>query len=64
MSDQEQQRTWSHSMFKSLPGYPFDPCRICVGEGFKGMACDHTVLERAQAMHPGLVINNQARVAS
>lgn len=52
----EQNRQWTHMMFKSLPGYPFNPCHICVREGFKGMACDHTVLERAQAMHPGLAL--------
>lgn len=50
-------------MFKSIPGYPFDPCQICVRAGFKGMACDHTVLERAQAMHPGLDLSNQSRAA-
>jgi len=48
------EREWTHMMFKSLPGYPFNPCQICVKDGFKGMACDHTVLERAQAVHPGL----------
>ena len=53
----EQKRREIHAMFKAVPGYPFNPCQICVAEGFKGMACDHTVLERAQAMHPGLVFH-------
>lgn len=49
-------------LFKALPGYPFYPCAACAAEGFKvtGTACmgDHTVLERAQAMHPGLVLHH------
>lgn len=49
----EQRRQWAHAIFKSLPGYPFLPCPICGGnEG-----CDDTVRERAQATHPGLVLN-------
>lgn len=55
--NEEQQRAWTHQMFKSISGHPFDPCQICVGQGFKGMACDHTVRERAQAMHHGLVLD-------
>ena len=43
------------SLLRSLPGYPFFPCRICQREGFKGMGgCDHTAFERARAMHPTL----------
>ena len=53
----EQQRQWTHTMFKALRDYPFEPCQICVRDGFKGMACDHSVLERAQAMHPGLILD-------
>lgn len=49
------------SIFKSLPGYPFYPCKAChaAGNVVEGTACwgDHTVLERAQAMHPGLVLH-------
>jgi hypothetical protein len=40
------------SIFRALPGYPWLPCPIC---GFNG-SCDHTVLERARAAHPGLVL--------
>jgi hypothetical protein len=47
--------TEARQLFRSIPGYPFFPCRICVKEGYRGEGgCDHTVLERAQAMHPGL----------
>lgn len=47
----------AHALFSALPGYPFLPCPICVGEGFKGMdGCDHTALERAQATHPGFTL--------
>lgn len=43
--------------FEAIPGYPFLPCPICVREGFKGEeGCDHSVPERARAMHPGLVL--------
>lgn len=63
MNDEEERR-WTHEMFKAIPGYPFDPCQICVRDGFKGMACDHSVLERAQAMHPGLTLQNAARLPS
>lgn len=53
--------TEARTLFKALHGYPFFPCRICVSEGFKGLGgCDHTVLERAQAMHPGLVVGSAA----
>lgn len=45
------------TIFKALPGYPFLPCPICTNEGFIGMeGCDHTVLERARATYPGLVL--------
>lgn len=41
------------SIFKAMPGYPWlNPCPRC---GFRG-SCDCTVLERARAAHPGLVI--------
>ena len=41
------------SIFRAMPGYPWlDPCPRC---GFRG-SCDCTVLERARAAHPGLVI--------
>lgn len=56
--------TEARKLFKALPGYPFVPCRICVLDGFKGMACDHTVLERAQAAHPGLVLHQQSHTQS
>lgn len=50
------------SLFKALPGYPFYPCKACHAEGrmVEGAACwgDHTVLERAQAMHPGLALHH------
>jgi hypothetical protein len=47
--------TEARRMFKAIPGYPFFPCRICVAQGYVGQGgCDHTVLERAQAMHPAL----------
>jgi hypothetical protein len=52
MTDEER-RKWIHAMFKSLRGYPFLPCPIC---GFNA-SCDHTVLERAQATHPGLTMD-------
>lgn len=53
MNDEDTRRH-IHQTFTAVPGYPFLPCPICVSEGFKGMACDHTVLERARATHPGL----------
>jgi len=57
--------TEAHQLFKALPGYPFFPCRICQREGFKGMGgCDHTVLERAQAMHPGLTMTGPTQIPS
>lgn len=44
------------TLLSGLPNYPFFPCRICVGKGFEGVkSCDHTVFERARAMHPSLV---------
>lgn len=47
--------TETRQLFKAIPGYPFFPCRICVKDGYRGEGgCDHTVLERAQAIHPGL----------
>jgi hypothetical protein len=52
MNDEERRR-WTHMMFKSLPGYPFLPCPICKCTE----SCDDTVLERAQATHPGLVLH-------
>lgn len=61
MSNDEQRRRETHLMFTALRGYPFLPCPICVREGFKGMACDHTVLERAQATHPGLTMDGPTR---
>lgn len=52
------------SLFKALPGYPFYPCKACHIDGHmvEGTACwgDHTVLERAQAMHPGLVLHQSS----
>lgn len=51
----DHQETDARKFLRALPGYPFLPCRICVSEGFAGDCCDHTVLERAQGMHPGLV---------
>jgi hypothetical protein len=46
------------SIFRSMPGYPWlDPCPRC---GFRG-SCDCTVLERARAAHPGLVIEPAPR---
>lgn len=53
----EQRRLDAHKLFSALPGYPFLPCPICVRDGFKGFACDHTVRERAQTAHPGLVLD-------
>jgi hypothetical protein len=45
--------TTQPSIFKALPGYPWlNPCPRC---GFRG-SCDCTVLERARAAHPGLVL--------
>lgn len=42
---------------RSVPGYPFLPCKICQGEGFKGEGgCDHTAFERARA--DGVNIHN------
>ncbi len=42
-------------LFGAVPGYPFLPCPICkVTE-----SCDHTVRERAEATHPGLVLDAQ-----
>lgn len=53
----EDQRRYVHQVYASLPDYPFYPCQACAAEGFKvtGTACkgDHTVGERARAMHPG-----------
>lgn len=45
------------SIFRALPGYPWLPCPIC---GFNG-SCDHTVLERARAAHPGLIVPKPSR---
>lgn len=53
--------TEARQTFKMLPGYPFLPCPLCIRDGFKGLGgCDHTVLERAQATHPGLVLRPDA----
>ena len=41
------------TIFRALPGYPWlNPCPRC---GYR-LSCDCTVLERARAAHPGLVI--------
>lgn len=41
------------SIFRSMPGYPWlNPCPRC---GYSE-SCDCTVLERAVAAHPGLVL--------
>lgn len=48
----ELERQWTHAMFKALPGYPWLPCPICKGTG----SCDDTVLERARAAIPGLIL--------
>ena len=63
MNDEEKRRH-IHAMFTAIPGYPFVPCQICVRDGFKGEWCDHTVLERAQAMHPGLVLQPASQIPS
>lgn len=47
-------------LFSALPGYPFLPCPICKGTD----GCDHTVRERAQATHPGLVLDKPQGVLS
>lgn len=50
--------TPARQLLSMLPGYPFFPCQLCIRDGFKGQGgCDHTVLERAKATHPGLVLN-------
>lgn len=57
----KQDQSPARQFFSAIPGYPFFPCRLCQLEGFKGEGgCDHTVLERAQAMHPGLVATPDA----
>jgi hypothetical protein len=46
------------SLLSALSGYPFFPCKICQREGYSGKnndGCDHTVFERARAVHPSLV---------
>jgi hypothetical protein len=44
------------SIFRAMRGYPWlNPCPRC---GFRG-SCDCTVLERARAAHPGLVIRTE-----
>ena len=40
---------------RALPGYPWLPCPIC--RGVEG--CDHTVPERAAAIHPAAHIREQ-----
>lgn len=53
----DEKRRWTHLMFKSMPGYPWlDPCPRC---GFRN-SCDCSVLERARAAIPGLVIETEA----
>jgi len=45
------------TLLAGLPGYPFYPCKICQREGYSGKnndGCDHTVFERARAIHPTL----------
>ncbi len=42
------------SIFRALPGYPWQPCPIC---GYSGDSCDCTVRERAIAAHPGLQLD-------
>lgn len=56
------------TLLSALPGYPFFPCKLCQREGFSGKnndGCDHTVFERARAMHPTLVSagRNRAEVS-
>jgi hypothetical protein len=49
------------SIFRSMPGFPFYPCKACAAEGapMTGTACagDHTARERALAWHPGLMLD-------
>lgn len=53
----EDRRRQAHKMFSAMPGYPFLPCPICNFDA----SCEHTVLERAQATHPGLVMEPAAQ---
>jgi hypothetical protein len=46
------------SIFRAMAGYPWLPCPICGGTE----SCDDTVLERARAAHPGLVIADDQTV--
>jgi hypothetical protein len=39
-------------VLQALPGYPFLPCPIC----HNAEGCDHSVPERARAIHPSVVL--------
>lgn len=48
--DDAEHRIWAVKMTRSMPGYPWLPCPICIRDGFKGVGgCDHTARERAEA---------------